>query len=73
MATLNDILNPSAIDLLKPLGERLGAIRAELESGVVVINTGYGPLVELGRGATVKQAVEDVMKNARKHAERQGR
>lgn len=68
MATLDDIYRPEGVAMLKPLAERLGAVVARLEGGVIVIYTGYGPAVELGRGATMKQAVDDVMHNAREHA-----
>lgn len=64
MSTLHDLMTPETFLLLKPLGKRLGAVRAELEQGVVVIKTVYGEPVELGRGATVKQAVADVWSNA---------
>lgn len=73
MATLNDILRPEEIDHLKPLAERIGAVRAELDQGVIVIKTVYGPSVELGRGATMKQAAADVMENARRHVAQRSR
>ncbi len=69
MATLDDLMRPETFEALKPIGKRLGAVRAELEQGVVVIKTVYGGSVELGRGATVKQAVRDVFENAAKSTE----
>jgi hypothetical protein len=57
------------LDFSTPL-KRLGSVRFEYESRdpiVISVRCGYRTEVELGRGCTVRQALEDMMKNAKEH------
>lgn len=67
VATLDELYSPDAFRAVQPIARKLGAVNLELDGGVVIVKTVYGVPVEIGRGATVKQAVQNVMENAASH------